>query len=142
MKGFFLGTPLPPNEPGSICENCWGPDKPFGPGPSPKYVKVNIRDVQVFSPYEGDAIDIPNGTWFLRQTVDPCIWKFESGNVVCLWETHFAYSHVFFQSNTHVLFSTFYMPICQRFFVNDYFFPDEPSPLGGWAMVTWDMTGL
>ena len=137
-----MGTPLPLNEPGALCGNCWGPDKPFGPGPTPKFVKVTIRDCEIITPYLGRNLINPNGTWLCPQSPEPCLWRYAFEDTVCLWETHFAYSHLFFQSAEIVLFTAFYIPTCQSFFINDYYYPDETLILGGSGIVTWSTDGL
>lgn len=42
-----MGTPgIPPVPPGEDCEVCWGPDKPFGAGPPPKYIIAIFHNVK------------------------------------------------------------------------------------------------
>lgn len=70
-----MGTPQPPNRPGTACPLCWGPGTAFGDHETPYVVKV------LFCHIAPGAFWIPGDDEFIRQehwlpqTVHECNWK-------------------------------------------------------------------
>ncbi|GAH72725.1 unnamed protein product, partial [marine sediment metagenome] len=63
--------PGPEYTPGAICGNCWGPGRPFGDVPTPKYASITFSGlVGIWAPANKKFI----GT---QDPLAACIWRFE-----------------------------------------------------------------
>ena len=78
-----MGEPVGPEyTPGELCTTCWGPGKPFGEGPTPKYVAIT------FSGLTGIWAAC-NHKWIGQQNeAMPCVWYFEDETFTGYWEFH------------------------------------------------------
>lgn len=82
-----MGTPLPKIEPGADCTQCWGAGKPFGDGPTPKYITVLIAGVVKGPLWVSTDPELPNGSYFCKQQLSPCLWKITVGDWSCAVST-------------------------------------------------------
>lgn len=70
-----MGTPLPPNPPGNICANCWGPGEVFGNVATPKYVTVTLSGLKAgefWVPADETLLLTPH---VLIQSMFPCTFE-------------------------------------------------------------------
>jgi len=69
-----MGTPLPPNENGQPCINCWGLGKDFGDFNTPLVLPVTFCDLQPgeFWIPEDEALLLQ--THYAIQQFQPCLW--------------------------------------------------------------------
>jgi len=78
-----MGTPIDIEgdyEEGNPCTRCWGPGKPFGDVPTPKYMVLNVSGVFPCPPNEKNP---PNGSWLLTQAEGfPCAWNLTTSNYI------------------------------------------------------------
>ena len=142
MKGFFLGTPLPLNEPGLACPVCWGPGKPFGPGPTPKFIKLTFTGIHVGSSWFGSGYPDPNQTYLCVLGVDVCYWSLNCWPIDVWLELGPVGSQAYLRIYTIPLFQSTVMSVCVRDFTNIWFSPSSPNQLGGSCRVSWEMDGL
>jgi len=88
-----MGTPLPPNEPGEDCTVCWGTDKTFGPGHTPKYLWLRITELTpgaFWNPALEAELLLPH---LLVQTEAPCGYGLMTPNISYSWG--FAYGRTY-----------------------------------------------
>ncbi|KKM85973.1 hypothetical protein LCGC14_1283630 [marine sediment metagenome] len=139
-----MGTPLPPNEPGVLCTRCWGPGKPFGPGPTPLVVRLSFLGLQrgeFWIDADEQSLLAPHS---LIQTGFPCSWQELTGT----WLTVLAYGDVS-ESITlrHVpelrfAFISLTAPQCTLGQPNQIISPVGDYAFNGTVQITWDLEGL
>lgn len=137
-----MGTPLPKNEPGTFCSICWGPGKPLGPGPTPKFVYCTLSGVEV---NPGVAVPVPgppNRKFFLAQHPTISRWQcFGSDWEVTWWiGGSFTICSAVIPS-TAAGFVANVPDLCQTDFVNGYGASGSPYRFGT-AKISWDTDGV
>ncbi len=139
-----MGTPLPPNEPGTLGNLCWGIGKPFGPGPTPKVVKLRLTRL-LQAEFGNDAVEQNMlTTHLLEQQVDPLRFDIQDGRF--LWFVEWAPSATLIAVRDLISlrfsFVSIVPQICQLDLPSDIVDPAGSIMWGGFANVTWDLEGL
>jgi len=81
-----MGTPLPPNEAGDSCSECWGVGKTFGPGSTPKFIRLTFSDYVAGPLWEEKYNIIAATPVLLQQTPFSCFYSLEAGGILYQWE--------------------------------------------------------
>jgi len=139
-----MGTPLPPNEPGNIGNKCWGDGKPFGPGPTPRVIKLRLTRL-LQGEFGNDAVEQNMlMTHLLEQTATPL--KFEIYDGRFYWFVDWSQSATLIAVRDTIslrfCFGVISPYICQLDLANDYDRWASTIMYGGFANITWDREGL
>jgi len=139
-----MGTPLPPNEDGDNCTVCWGTDKPFGDGATPRTIEVTFRDLlpgEFWDPTKEQSLLAPH---LLVQTASPCTWTIESSD----WLVSLSFSATEVDLSLRILPSGSFAfrqrlaaPCLHRYF-NSFNNPAGLVAYSGFADLTWNLEGL
>lgn len=84
-----MGDKIPEYELGFDCTNCWGEDKPFGEGSTPKHVQASVAGLAGIG--EGGNGDVR----LTQDPVHPCIWISDGG--IFVHYVHFGPAITIFQ---------------------------------------------
>ena len=139
-----MGTPLLPNDIGEDCEICWGPDKIFGDGPTPKFIWLEFSDYTV-GPGWNVGCDIAAAIPHLLQQGEwPCIFSLSAGNYFFRWRWLETSTNVIIQQidPARTLISMSVNEIGAVTIVDDT--PSNPADayLFGTAKIHWSSSGL
>ena len=80
-----MGTPLPVKDPGEPCSECWGSSKRFGRGDTPKFVLLNLFDMQPGQQWTQSAADFLLKEWKLSQDANACNWSLTTDIIEIFW---------------------------------------------------------
>lgn len=134
-----MGTPLPPNEPGIVCTRCSGPGKPFHGIPTPKYLIVQLANLE-----PGEFWD-PAREWelyspfYVPQVGTGCNWQLFTND----WDVTLQFTDILdiLTINDRVqakdVFDAFVPPICTLDWINEIIVPTNKYSFGGTAKVSW-----
>jgi len=139
-----MGTPLPPNEPGADVNLCWGPTKPFGPGPTPHVIKLRLTRL-LQGEYGSDAVEQNMlMTHLLEQTVNPMKFEIYDGRFYWWVEWHPSATLVAVRDTISLRFCfvATVPAICQVDMPSDSIHWAGSIMYGGFANITWDPEGL
>lgn len=139
-----MGTPLPPNEPGQPCALCFGIGQPFGDAVTPKFISLNLFDIQPGQFWRDADESLLLGPPFLIQTMIPCEWFGSDGTFqwFVLWR---AVGNLIFVKDLVSgadVFSTFGDSPCLLEYGNDITTPTNKYGFDGNAKITWSVEGL
>ncbi len=139
-----MGTPLPRNIPGNICNRCWGPTKPFGPGPTPRVIKLRLTRL-LQGEFGNDVIEQNMlTTHLLEQQVDPCRFEIQDG--VFLWFVEWAPTATLIAvrdlGSLNFTFVVVTPGLCALDLPSDITQPIGNIMWSGFANITWDLEGL
>lgn len=144
LIGCYMGTPLPPNEPGNPCTVCWGVGKAFGDEPTPKVIQLRLTSLL---PGEySDEADFDNllVTHYLEQTGLPCLYEIIDGMLswTVNWNPTNTYISVYNFGTLRTVFHNLTGEICLVDVPNQNTSPDDNIAWNGFANITWDLEGL
>jgi len=139
-----MGTPLPPNESGDIGNLCWGTNKPFGPGPTPRFIKLRLTRL-LQGEFGNDAVEQNMlMTHLLEQQLDPLRFEIQDGRF--LWFVEWAPSATLISVRDLISLRFSFVVVapelCAVDLPSDIIQPDGNIMWGGFANVTWDREGL
>lgn len=139
-----MGTALPPNEDGNLCDICWGLGKAFGETPTPKVIQLRLTSLLPGDYWEPEYEQILLATHYLEQTIYPCLWEIR--DAVFLWSVHFrdigTAIDVDRRSDSRPAFKTFFGPVCGLDHESNLVGPALNVAWNGFANITWDTEGL
>lgn len=137
-----MGTPAPPNEPGVLCNRCFGLDRTF-PEPTPKYIDLTISGVMPGQVFNGLAGGLPNGKFRLQQQL-PCSWRLVTTDQIffVLWTISRTVVTVQDSSTLFPFQTPFFTGLCQLQVSNTFQVWNSNSAFGGIAKITWPTEGL
>lgn len=139
-----MGTPLPPNEPGDDCINCWGPNKPFGDGPTPLTITVTLEDLEpgtFWIPSQEQLLLTPH---LLQQIPVSCSWSINDGTFVFLLQ-YLPTRTILDVFNLNPFSPAFVArppTPCLQELDNDNTAPSGIYAFSGFAAITWNLEGL
>lgn len=139
-----MGTELPPNEPGPVCSICWGPGKPFGPGPTPRVVQMRLTRLLPGEHWDPDLDQLLLTTHWLEPDFLACAWFLDDG--IFDWSYQLlpdrTGASVTRRSNSKQAFQYASPPICQVDFPNNITDPTDVIAYHGFANITWNPEDL
>lgn len=74
-----MGTPLPPNEIGTTCVNCFGTGEPHGFAPTPKVIIATFTGFTPNEAWDGSQDQLLLTPQYLVQEASPCVWSLVAG---------------------------------------------------------------
>ena len=139
-----MGTPLPPNQPGNFGNLCFGIDKPLGPGPTPRFIKLRLTRL-LQGEFGTDEIEQNMlTTHLLKQQVDPLRFEITDGNF--LWFVEWAPTATLIAVRDLISlrfsFAVITPELCAIDLPSDIVDAEGAIMWGGFANVTWDLEGL
>ncbi len=139
-----MGTPLPPNEPGDPCVNCWGFGKQFGDGETPLQVELQFVDLQpgeFFDPALDQFIITPHT---LIQFNSACRYRVEASDFrfQIIWDPTRTVVQAVHLPTGRQIFDNTTAPLCATDVPNNLVNPGGVMMFGGNAMITWSLQGL
>lgn len=139
-----MGTPLPANEPTTDCPTCWGPGKPFGPGPTPHIVQVRLTSMRPGEFFTEASEQFLLTTHHLISTIGTCNWQLEASAFRFILDylgptSILLVSHL---PTAHGVFDNTLAPLCSADIPNLLVNPAGTIMFGGFANITWDLEGL
>jgi len=139
-----MGTPLPPNEPGDLCNNCWGAGNPFGDGPTPMYIWVQLFDYKPGPLWDDSFSEFVNMPHLLPQKYYPCAWELIAGNFLIRWELYLGSTGAIMQqiSPTAYFWVGGRVPRCLTEMVDPLPVSGQHAATGGTLKMWWDEEGL
>jgi len=137
-----MGTPALPNEPGTLCNVCFGPGNPF-PLPTPKYINMvvaGVRPGRIFYLFNGF---LPNGIWRLQQWTD-CSWRLVILNHIFLVAFTPSRTIVTIEDSSSYFFfqAVFFSGVCVLHVDNIYQSWNDYPAFAGTVDISWDLGGL
>lgn len=139
-----MGTPLPPNQPGALCNVCWGVGKDFGNGPTPRVIQLRLT--RLLPGEHWDQADEQNllTTHWLEQQADPCVFLIVDGDYRWFveWRPTTTIVAVRNLATLRFVFVFEAPPICQVDMPSDIIAPEGNIAYNGFANITWDLEGL
>lgn len=143
-RSKLMGTPLPPNEPGNNCPNCWGPAKPFGDGNTPKVLTVQLFDLAQginWIPALQKLLLTPH---LLIQGPLPCNYGVEDAEFAWSWvwtPTRTAAEVLHLETDSRAFLASV-GTLCSTAFDNDNIQPIGNYAFNGSIETTWSLAGL
>jgi len=124
-----MGIALPPNEPGSLCNRCFGALGPFS-GPTPKYVTARIQGVEAGFKFPQLLGPLPNGSFILKQ-IAACGWRYIGDDIIM--ELGWTGASTVFVASDRSLLTTFFADPFQATCSDS--FDNSLSPWAMWAAI-------
>ena len=139
-----MGTPLPPNQPGNLCDLCWGPGKPLGPPPTPTTIVMRLTSMLPGDNFTPELEQLLLTSHYLVQTFEPCIWRIDDGSFIWRWLFFPGLSQceVFSGPPVRNSFTGTVAAPCLLDLANLSTTPADQVMFGGFANITWDLEGL
>ncbi|GAH87122.1 unnamed protein product [marine sediment metagenome] len=141
---FDMGTPLPPNERGDLCNVCWGPGKPFGDTPTPHVIIARLTSLLPGEFWDAPAEQLLLVSHYLEQKVAPCEWSINDGSFV--WDLNYNVQHTDFDvwriSDHELVFRTPLFFPCAIDLPNSLVDPAGNVAYNGFVNFTWDPEDL
>lgn len=139
-----MGTPLPPNQIGDDCVLCWGFEKPFGNGNTPRIIQLRLTDLspgQFWDPADEQLLLTPH---FLQQHPVPCTYTIDDGRFLWewVWGVGTTQIDVVRKDDFKSVFAYGSRFECDLFLPNWHQAPVGVVAYYGWALVTWSLEGL
>ncbi len=135
-----MGTPLPKNEPRDDCTICWGPGKPFGDSPTPRFIAAQ------FTQFLPGQLWLPEYDILLLTTRDlepidaPCQWQIIAAGFQ--WFLNFTPDFTFFMiihiASGKRAFWQPNAPLCALDIQNSDTQPFDRITYGGFINLTWN----
>ena len=139
-----MGSPLPPNEPGSDFNLCWGPGKPFGIGFTPHVIKMQLTRIIQGELGNDEFEQNMLVTHLLEQTINPM--KFEIYDDRFYWFVEWHPSATLISVRDEITLKHCFVAtlpaICQVDAPNEVINWANNFMYGGFANITWDREGL
>ena len=139
-----MGTPLPPNEIGVSCPNCFGPGKIWDGDPTPKFVYMKFYGWAPGWLFEAKDEQMLLATQLLQQTSDPCEYHLTGNEVEFYFRFELTYSMALIQETIYghgYFFGRSENP-CELVIANEIIEYGGGAAFGGWAMVSWNPEDL
>lgn len=139
-----MGTPLPENEPGELCPSCWGVNKPFGPGPSPKVIQLRLLDLEAGALATEATNALILQPRLLEQTNAPCTYEIEASGFLYRLNFSLQFTTLVVEriSDGKRAFLDDFPPACQTSFPNALDDGDDHIAFNGRALIQWSREGL
>jgi len=139
-----MGTPLPPNEPGNPCTNCFGFGKAFGELVTPKVIQLRLTSLLPGEFYDQDFEQFLLTTHYLEQYTSPCHYRIESNDFRfdLLWYTIQTVVQILHLPTYRQVFDNTSALGCSTDIENLLVNPTGVITYGGFANITWDREGL
>jgi len=139
-----MGTPLPPNEPGLPCGHCWGVDKTFGDGPTPKVITLKFTGWKPGNYWVPAAEPFLLSPQLLQQTTSPCYYQlFTAGaNFYFGWSGSNTYCEITGIGTGRDFFYNIIDSVCPRIVPNGIIAPTYYAAYDGQVEVSWNPEDL
>ena len=139
-----MGTPLPPNEPGTPCLNCFSVGKPFGTLLTPHVIQMRLTSTL---PGEfSDEADFDNllVTHYLEQSIPPCSYEIIDGTIAwrLYWDPFQTFVEIRSVLTARFVFFASPFDLCALDLTNFFQTPAGRIAYGGFVNITWDQEGL
>lgn len=141
-----MGTPLPPNEPGTPCLTCWGAGKTFGIATTPKLIRVQLAGLLPADNWDPALEQLLLTPHLLEQAPPafPCNFGIQDEHFAwsLAWTpiaTGFSVLHLVTASHA---FQASLPSICEISFVSELIQPIANFAMFGTANLTWSLAGL
>jgi len=139
-----MGTPLPPNEVGESCPNCFGPGKIWDGQPTPKFVKMRFFGWSPGAGYQPELEQLLLSHHILQQTFGPCEYFIKIGDLdVDFFLGEFA-SSAFIFSDPYLTpyFYGFSNHPCELVIASELIESDGTGAFGGFMSIEWNPRDL
>ena len=135
----MMGTPLPPNKDGNLCAYCWGIGKKFGDIPTPRYVKVQLANLQPGEFWNPDHESLLLYPHILSREIVVCSFSIDDGIFEWRWELRGGSStfEVQRQSDGKLVTIVIDEPVCQTVFQDPRTSPVNRVAVGSLATVSF-----
>jgi len=139
-----MGTPLPPNEIGETCENCFGSGKIWDGQPTPKFVTMKFYGWSPGWAYDEKFEQFLLTSHLLQQTGAPCEYNLIAGDLTI----NFFFG--VFVSEAFIFAAPFLTPYffgesnhpCELVIASDLVESDGAGTYGGWFSISWNPEDL
>lgn len=139
-----MGTPSPKNEPGNLCEWCWGLGKMFGDTPTPRFISVALTKMLPGEFWNPEHEQLLLTTHDLEQTGFSCVWEISDG--LYRWGLNYTQVNTFFEvhriSDNKEVFVDDYPDPCLTDIPSALSVPDDHVAFGGFANFYWNVEDL
>lgn len=139
-----MGTPLPPNEPGTPCTRCFGIGKAFGDVSTPKFITVQLHDLQPGDFWDPDDEQELLTPTLLSQAGLACDWNLGTSAFTWIWAWRGAGSTIIIQHTptNKRAFESFAAPNCLLEYSSDLVVPANNFTFAGRITMDWNTEGL
>lgn len=139
-----MGTPLPPNEPGNDCNNCFGPGKTFGDVTTPHVIQLRLTSLLPGQHYTPEWEQFLLTTHYLEQSVDPCQYRIDSNDFRfdVIWGVFNSAVQVVYLPRAWQVFDAPAAELCVIDVPNNLQTAPGTIMYAGFANITWDLEGL